>query len=359
LWIKCNPKKRTEEFSELFKEVVVLDQSPINFVEEIILQEKLVKCNADCFNLTLAALDQFRKQAALSQDNLSKVISLGGYYTYQSVRDVFNFRELTLESYPKLPELLRSHCSVKVSESILCIGGNTSKGMFVKPTKAVFQINVKNHELKWQKVASMKEERCKMGAALYQNCIVVVGGDTGTSSLKSVEVFEPDLDEWKTISPINQPRSDHALVTCKGSLLTIGGWDRRTYFSSVEQLDNWNGDWKFVAPMMTPRICFAAVNCNGVVYAIGGQSGFLPTSTMKSVEKYDINANTWTYVSDMNIERTGLSACVLDGKIFVFGGRNSKWDVVREIECYNPSNNKWNIVGETNDKLYAHAIVAV
>ena len=103
----------------------------------------------------------------------------------------------------------------------------------------------------------------------------------------------------------------------------------------------------------------SAVNCRGVIYAIGGQSGDDNETTLKSVERFDPDANKWIYVSDMNIERSSHSACVLQDKIFVVGGINCKDQEVKEIECYDPIINEWTIVKRTKEDLFHHSLVVI
>ena len=81
--------------------------------------------------------------------------------------------------------------------------------------------------------------------------------------------------------------------------------------------------------------------------------------SIKSVEKYDPHSNTWVYVNEMNIERYGHSACVMQNKIYVVGGKNSKDEFVTQIECYDPLSGNWSVVGNTNEKLYRHSVVAI
>ena len=61
----------------------------------------------------------------------------------------------------------------------------------------------------------------------------------------------------------------------------------------------------------------------------------------------------------MNIKRHGHSAFVLQDKIYVVGGRDSESCVVKEIERYDPSCDKWIFVDTTEDKLYNHTLVVV
>lgn len=48
---------------------------------------------------------------------------------------------------------------------------------------------------------------------------------SGSSFLRSVEVYDPNYDEWKTIAPMNVKRSRVALTANMGKLYAIGGYD--------------------------------------------------------------------------------------------------------------------------------------
>ena len=71
---------------------------------------------------------------------------------------------------------------------------------------------------------------------------------------------------------------------------------------------------------------------------------------LKSVEKYICAAHKLTYVSKLNIERCKHSACITQGKIFVVGGKDANYFSVKEIECYNPSTDRWEIVARNADE---------
>ena len=59
----------------------------------------------------------------------------------------------------------------------------------------------------------------------------------------------------------------------------------------------------------------------------------------------------------MKTERAEHSACVLNGKIIVIGGRNANGQAVREIESYDPQNDMWSVVGGITEDLINHSIV--
>ncbi len=57
------------------------------------------------------------------------------------------------------------------------------------------------------------------------------------------------------------------------------------------------------------------------VYAIGGY--IKEKGCLKSCEYYDINANQWKSMSDLNVQRSKPSAFIYQNELFVFGGMSS------------------------------------
>ena len=78
-------------------------------------------------------------------------------------------------------------------------------------------------------------------------------------------------------------------------------------------------------------ICYSELNEQ--IYAIGGKIG---RKKMKSVERYNFEADQLTFVSSMYFERQRHSACISFNKIVVVGGVDGNGVVIHEIECYDP-----------------------
>jgi hypothetical protein len=117
--------------------------------------------------------------------------------------------------------------------------------------------------------------------------------------------------------------------------------------------------------MPTARWGLSASVVDGKIYAIGGAAENWQTSSYKHVEVYDPATDTWTRKSDMPTERYGLSTCVVDGKIYAIGG-NSAFTVARTAnEVYDPITDTWTtkspmqqkrwglFVGSVGNKIYA------
>jgi len=364
-WIR-HDEARITDFSELFRKLD-LYQVPLDYLEEVILEEKLVTNVDDCRK---AALSTFRKKVReqnanpqkselLKENEVLQLFRLGGWNVSSKVTIVLNLIESKSLNYPDLPKQIRCHCSLVLDNYLYCIGGSNARGYERTSIDSVWKLNLKQLSSNWQQVASMKAKRSGMGAAAFGHVIVVAGGlGKREELLASTEVYQSALNEWRTASLLNQGRDGHALVSCERYLYVIGGWNKRP-LSSVERLGDLKEEWMNITPMLTPRGWLAAVICNETIYAIGGQSENSIASTLSSVEKYDFADNRWKYVCNMKFKRRAHAACVLRNKIYVVGGVDANEKVVKEIECYDSTDNTWSIVGNATEELFDHTLLPV
>ena len=354
-WIRQKDTRKLD-FVELFK-MINLEGISILFLKKVILEEELVTNDTDCQKLALSA---YHNLLMAMNSNESHLISLGSLNDPHKVTVLFDVSKEVDRNYPNLTQGLESYCSLKFDDYVYAIGGKFKKNDELKPTNEVVKINLKSGIGKWEKVASMNKKRYAMGGSTFCGTLFVAGGGTEKArSTVTSEFYIPAIDKWKLAPSLNQRRSGHALVFCDGQLYAIGGWASGCYLFSAERLDDLEGEWRYIHPMQTSRRWLAAVNFDGVIYAIGGQSDENRATTLKTVEKYIINANQWENVSAMNIARSSHAACVYQKRIYVVGGISANGNVVKEIESYDPVNDSWCIEETIEDELYSHNLVVV
>ena len=101
--------------------------------------------------------------------------------------------------------------------------------------------------------------------------------------------------------------------------------------------------WQTVTKIPEPRAGAAAVELDGEIYVIGGRSQ--TSRATNSVFLYDPESNTWSDGDDapaaLKNERTNAAAAVLDGKIYVIGGRGQGGEVLQSVEVYAPELDEW------------------
>ena len=224
-------------------------------------------------------------------------------------------------------------------------------------------MNLKDAPHRWEEVCALNETRFLMGAAIFKDCLVVVGGvkNEDRHQTNTGEFYFPALNKWHQISALPQHRSGHELVTCNNGLYALGGLSKKQFLCSVERLNILDGEWEKVKPMNSARAFFAAVSYNEMVYAIGGtykneNDKWIASQT---VEKFNPVENKWTFVSNLIHARYYHATCLMQNKIFVVGGYDKNKEAMKIIECYDPTTDKWTAVDETENDLYGHALVAL
>ena len=362
-WTNYDKQNRKDAFLEIFRLVNLKELTPA-FLQNVAFED-LVRQNLNCSNIVMTALVDFlTKFSADSNLNVSKILSIGGTYTPGKVIEVFNRENQPAVIYPDAPLRIDGGWALKLHNFVYCIGGTTeilSHGTRkFEAIEKVFRFKVNACQIDYDEVSSMNSARMLFSAAVFNDTIVVTGGRNKTHRiLQTTECYIPQFNEWKLIATPKSQKFCHVLVSCKECLYNIGGVDENGISSAVERLRGLKEEWEFAPPMHEKRLGLAAVACKDCIYAIGGRSGDNPQSQLKTVEKYDATLNRWSLVEEMKFYRVGHFACVLNGKIFVIGGRDADGTIVREIEVYDPNTNTWSVVGQTTAKLYDHSLVVV
>ncbi|XP_055081036.1 kelch-like protein 20 [Periophthalmus magnuspinnatus] len=156
----------------------------------------------------------------------------------------------------------------------------------------------------------MKKRRSRAGAAALEGKLYVCGGHDGQSSLDSVEIFNPDLNQWTSICSMRVAR-------CKLGMVAF----------------------------------------NGRIFAVGGKLGHLQNSTLKSVESFDPKEDEWCPSMSMQSERSSFGIAVLENEVLVVGGLNwSKGLMEAEIL---PESGFWHQVAALDPSLFGMSCCTV
>ena len=200
----------------------------------------------------------------------------------------------------------------------------------------------------WTLGSSMPTPRTEIAAALLDDKIYVVGGQTKTELTDVVEVYDPSSDTWNTnISPLPFPMDHAGLDTYNGKLYLVGGFiepdegPHRRAINSLFIYDPVKNEWKEGEPMPTARAGLTAKFIDGILYAIGGSTGDNEGQVGRN-EAYDPKTNSWTKKAPMPTARHHITSQLIDGKLYVIGGRET--DVPSSIdtnEMYDPKQDKW------------------
>ncbi len=97
------------------------------------------------------------------------------------------------------------------------------------------------------------------------------------------------------------------------------------------------GIWAKKADLPTPRFMMSACTVDGRIYVVGG---FSPAgSSLGTMEVYDPATDTWERKSSMPTPRSSLAACAVDGSIYALAGGASPF--LATVEVYDPASDTW------------------
>ncbi|XP_071040748.1 kelch-like protein 10 [Parasteatoda tepidariorum] len=158
----------------------------------------------------------------------------------------------------------------------------------------------------WSMIAQMHNIRSDASADSLDGKIYIVGGFNGIQVLQSAECYDSETNEWTEIRNLNSPRSGVKITVFQRYLYAMGGFNGNQRLDTVERYDKVSNTWTYVAPMLGPRSNFAVTVLEGLIYVIGGFNGL---ATITTVETYDPRTNSWKHTTDLNLNRSALSAC--------------------------------------------------
>jgi N-acetylneuraminic acid mutarotase len=218
---------------------------------------------------------------------------------------------------------------------------------------------------KWSRAAPFPEASEELYGIAAGGKLHVFGGlAPGWTPKGLVYEYDPGSDTWTKKK--NMPLASHhvALAEVKGKIYVLGGFTKPEKGPTAwVPIDNaWEYDpaadtWKALAPLPTKRGSPNAVVHDGKIYVIGG-AGLHPGSKETAVhparphrslgtnEVYDPATNTWEARQPMPTPRNHAAAGLVNGKIYVIGGRIGAAFITRAsnigiVEEYDPATDQW------------------
>jgi N-acetylneuraminic acid mutarotase len=170
-----------------------------------------------------------------------------------------------------------------------------------------------------------------------------------------VLVYDPAARTWESGPPLPEPRGGGGVAVAAGAIWYVGGIDPALAVADdLFRFDLASRRWERRAPMPTARDHLRMEAVGRQLFAISGREDDLRLN-LATTERYDIDTDTWTKVSDVPNARGGFGSAVLDGRIYTFGGEYP-WTCLEAIERYDPVTDRWEILGPLPEAR--HGIVA-
>lgn len=174
--------------------------------------------------------------------------------------------------------------------------------------------------------------------------------------------YDPVADTWKALAPMPGKRGSALAAVVGDMIYVIGGATTipgsketavhpshpQMSVGTVAEYDPAQNSWRERSPMPTPRNHAAIGVVNGKIYVIGGRVGaaFIGlASDISVVEEYDPSTDQWGAPrARMPTARSAIGAGVYNGRIYVAGGEYQDPHMMatfRAVEAYDPASNTW------------------
>jgi len=240
-----------------------------------------------------------------------------------------------------------------------------------KPLGMVYEYDPQTD--KWTKKKPMPLASHHVAFTEYRGKIYAFGGFVPPSSgppgwgpVDNAWEYDPAADSWKALAPMPTKRGSPVAAVAGDKIYVIGGattppgsketavHPARPHVSvgAVEEYDPASNTWRQRTSMPTARNHATAGVVNGKIYVIGGRVGnaFITagSSNVDTVEEYDPATDTWGSArARMPSARSAMASGVYGGWIYVTGGEGQNAQMMytfRALEAYDPVNNRWTIL---------------
>ncbi|KAL2092680.1 hypothetical protein ACEWY4_012478 [Coilia grayii] len=229
---------------------------------------------------------------------------------------------------------------------ILAFGGMFSSGA-LDDNEDRFQV----YHPSWSEWRSLPAERAprmsNMGIAVLNNFVYLVGGDRNTSGCRAETRcwrYDPRHNSWCTIEPLQQQHADHCVCVLDEHIYAIGGRDYSNELDCVERYDPHHNTWEYVAPLKREVYAHAGAVVDGKIIIACGRRGSV---YLKETYSYDPSANQWAACAEGPIERAWHGMAAVNGRAYVIGGSNDGCGYRRDVfkvACYTPRSDSWAVV---------------
>jgi len=210
----------------------------------------------------------------------------------------------------------------------------------------------------WTKLAPMLHTQNEAATVVIGSRIYVMGGfTTGTAGpIDRVQIYDTAKNEWSEGTPLPDPVHHHGAALVGGKIYVVGGFHepfpKRAPIDSTWVFDPATNHWDKRAPLPSPRGAMVVAAIGNLIYAAGGEhlrpagtpvpqgapAGYEPITDFSV---YNPQADRWATLPAMKVARDHAYVGVVNGRLYVVGGRDRpKYDIVT-VEEFDPGTGAW------------------
>ena len=187
--------------------------------------------------------------------------------------------------------------------------------------------------------------------------------------------FDPATGKWTARAPLPSPRGALFVAAIGNLIYAAGGEHRRppgsppapagapAAYEPVADLavyDPQTDTWRSLPPMQVRRDHAYGAVIDGHLYVAGGRDR--PTYNITALEEFDPSTNAWSERAPMPTGRSGGAGSALGGQFYTFGGEGNKASplgIYDEVEAYNSTANSWTRFEPMDHPRHSISVAAV
>ncbi|XP_078351999.1 kelch-like protein 40 [Oculina patagonica] len=293
-WVSHNKSEREADFPSLLHQVRLVSISHDFLLNELVKEELVAKNTELCLNFVLEAM-----RVMVSANNGEGI---------QQQRKCLETR----------------------IDAIYVCGGKRSLCYFPKQN-----MWFKMPDMHFHHDHEQTPSQCR--GKIYVPCLVYTSDELDGSHI--MQCYTPASNAWGVLQVAT---TFTCTATLKGDLYAIsnnyGG--QEVYRCNPEK--NCTNQLK-KPPTSRKRYQSCVVTDERYVYVIGGSSNFHGGQSLSTTDRYDPIANEWKKVAPINEARHAAFGAVMNGKVYVAGGRRGQ-AIISTCEIYDPRSDKWEIM---------------
>lgn len=177
--------------------------------------------------------------------------------------------------------------------------------------------------------------------------------------------------EWSSLTQMPVSQTEAMVVEHEGRIHVIGGRtpdaENASQWSEYRDVD-WhyvydidNDSWSQAASLPSPRNSAAVAIIDGLIYVAGGRT--MDGGNIANLDRYDPVTDQWESLSAMPYAGGGLNGGVVGGQFYVFGGEElgvpGKDGVLPHAVRYDPAADQWQTLPDMPTPRHGHAVVSI
>ncbi|XP_040118909.1 kelch domain-containing protein 8A isoform X1 [Oryx dammah] len=195
-------------------------------------------------------------------------------------------------------------------------------------------------DFQWKRLAPLPSRRVYCSLLETGGQVYAIGGcDDNGVPMDCFEVYSPEADQWTALPPLPTARAGVAVAALGKRIMVIGGVGASQLPLKVVEMYNIDeGKWKKRSALREAAMGISVTAKDYRVYAAGGMG--LDLRPHNHLQHYDMLKDMWVSLAHMPTPRYAATSFLRGSKIYVLGGRQSKY-AVNAFEVFDIETRSW------------------